>query len=101
MATALVLAGAASMAAPATFNGPSIARPAETASFKGKGFRANTAVTVVVTDPSGAESHYSAVTDAGGRLRHDLAPSASGLYRLKVIGAQGRELASTVVNVPN
>lgn len=88
----------AALAAP-VLSGPSVAKHAQTASFKGQGFRPNLALTVAVKSPSGAESHHSAVTDAQGRLVHTVTATETGLYQIQVLSARGKPVLSTVLNV--
>lgn len=95
---ALILAAAA-MAASPYFSGPSVAKPAAATKFDGKGFAPNSAVTVVVTSPSGATTSVGAVTGADGALSYTLVPSQTGAYSITVADSGGRALAKAVVAV--
>ena len=93
-----VLLATAAWAAP-QFAGPSMVRTNEAASFDGRGFGANSALTVVVVSPSGAEAHFSAVPDAKGRLSYTATGTERGLHKVKVVNAKGKAVAMAAFNV--
>ena len=97
---AMILCAAAASAVhadSATLVGPSIAQAHQAATFNGSKFAPNTAVTVMITSPSGQEAGYSAVVDAQGRLVYAFTPTEEGLYALRVVAGKGTVLATSNV----
>lgn len=84
-----------------SISGPSTASRQQPANFTIGGLPPNAAVSVAVVSASGQEAHFSAVADGAGSLSHRLVPTTAGSWRLKVLDAQGRVLASTTVVVGN
>lgn len=75
--------------------GPSMVNLSSSAVFQGSGLAPNSAVSVAITAPNGAESHFSAVADASGQLSYRVAPGSTGKYALKLLDSGGRLLSST------
>jgi hypothetical protein len=67
---------------------------ASAASFSGGNFTPGTAVTVVVRQPSGAESANSVMVDASGKISYSVTPAVEGVYTIRVTDSSGRTLAS-------
>lgn len=85
---------AASSAYAASFAGPSVMRLNESAEFNGGGFAANSAVSISVTAPGGAEAHFSTVVGANGKLVYQVAAKTPGVHTVKVLNSSGRTLAT-------
>ena len=100
MAVLLATSALFSMAQGApSFSGPSMVKAAQQVVLSGSGFAANSAVSISVTNPSGNEAHYSAVTGADGRISYTLVPSAPGVYTVKVLSSGGATLSETRLHV--
>ena len=97
-AAATCSAHAQSKAEPSYFNGPSIARAHQQATFSGGNFKANSAVTVMIKSPAGNEAAYSAVVGADGKLVYAFIPTENGAYTLRVTNPEGKVLAAANVN---
>ena len=83
------------MAAP-SLTGPSMAKVSEAAVFSGNGYLANSAISVLVTEPGGSEAQYSAVIAADGTLSYRVAPARPGVHTLKVLDSGGATLTTTI-----
>lgn len=79
----------------ASFAGPSVMRLNQSAEFNGGGFAANSAVSISVTAPGGAEAHFSTVVGANGKLVYQVAAKSPGVHIVKVLSSAGRTLATT------
>lgn len=82
-----------------SLSGPSMVKSAQQVVLSGSGFAANSAVSISVTNPSGVEAHYSAVTGADGKISYTLVPSAPGVYTVKVLSSGGATLSETRLHV--
>lgn len=91
---ALAAVASSAWAAP-SLSGPSVAGARTPAVFSGSRFAPNTAVTIAIRSPSGAEAHYGAMVDAQGRLEYRFVPREAGLHSLRVLDSGGRQLSAT------
>lgn len=97
---AAALAASAWAAAP-YFSGPSLLKVAQPASFAGKGFEPNAALTIVITPPQGAAASHGAVAGPDGTLTHVVKPSVAGVHGLAVNDTGGRKLVALKFTVTN
>lgn len=97
-AVAGLLMAAVATAATPYFSGPSIAKLAAGATFSGKGFAPNAAVTVMVRAPNGAEAGFSAVAAADGSFTYKYMPTIAGVYAITVTDSSGKALAKAIFN---
>ncbi|HMC17494.1 MAG TPA: hypothetical protein VKI18_17795 [Albitalea sp.] len=79
-----------------TLAGPSVGKVSEAAVFSGSGYVANSAVSISVTLPGGAEATFSAVVAADGSLSYSVAPTDPGVHSLKVLDSGGNTLSSAM-----
>lgn len=80
-------------------SGPSMVKASQQVVLNGTGFAVNSAVSISVTNPSGNEAHFSAVTGPDGRISYTVVPSAPGLYTVKVLSSGGVALSETRFHV--
>jgi hypothetical protein len=104
LAASVVLAASALLVMPSaiaapSWSGPSFSKVTANAKFSGRGFAANSAVSIAVIDPSGTEAHYGAVVSAKGTLAYRLRPTVTGTYQIKVLNSAGKVLRSAALNV--
>ena len=77
-----------------SFSGPSIVPLSKGAMFTGRGLSPNSAVSISIVAPGGAEATFSAVVAADGSLSYSLQPVAIGMHALKLMDSSGKVLST-------
>jgi len=88
---------AVAQAGKAFFSGPSIATTAQPVVLSGGGFVPDSALSVSVTRPDGAEAHHGAVAATDGTLSFRFLPLRPGLHVVKVLDSSGKTLVTASV----